>query len=788
MRLSVELKEIERMARHWLIGVVAVCGFCVCAEPVWHAGHETEMNEQLVFTGMFVWNGGEKPVLTLASSNPYRVKVNGAFVWYGPARGPRGWFRKDKLSLDVHKGENVVEIENAGYNCNSFYFMDQPSFLDASVAVGGETVLQTAAKGGPKTFEARVLTSRVRRVNRYSYQRMFAEVYDVPSAVGDAIALAAQPEGKWLPRCGAPVDFALKDDFTLAGRGTFGYDKTSPRVPHGGFGLVGNKAAKYKGYFLDELEYDTWDVATRVRLSSDGLVSDSARRARLTTGEYALYASPCNRTGFIGLTVRCLEPGVLHVFFDEMLSTNGLLDVRRNGTANTVVWRFTKPGVYEVEAFEPYTAKFVQPLALSGCFEVSAPRLRLYRSAASEGASLESSDSRLSAIFAAAEETYAQNAVDLFTDCPSRERAGWNCDAYFTGRTAWLLTGNSDVERQYLENYALPDSYEKLPKGMFPMCYPADSRDGNFIPSWALFMTLELDEYMRERNGDRRLAEAFRSKIFALVDYLKTFRNSDGLLEKLPRWVFVEWSRANKLVQDVNYPNNMVWAATLEAVDRLYGRPDLAAEAARVREEIRRQSWTGEWFCDNSVRQKDGSLKLSGECTETCQYYAFYFGVATRELYPELHRRLTTEFGPKRTQQGLYPEVWPANAFIGNYLRLEWLSREGQSRKVQDEVLGYFGSMAARTGTLWELVQENASCCHGFASHAAVSIAHDIVGVWAVDAAKKKVAFSPRANTGIATCVLTLPTADGKMRLGWRTDANGRKVDVCELPPGWRLR
>ena len=782
--------KIEDCIKSRLLGIaatfLAACG-TADAEPVWHFGHETEMNEQLVFVGSFEWKGGEKPTLRLVSSNPYRVKLNGEFVWYGPARGPRGWFREDVVELDACNGENAVEIENAGYNCNSFYFIDQPSFLDACVIQNGRTVLETKAKGGAGTFSAHVEASRVRRVNHYSYQRMFAEVYDLPASVGDPVKLGVQPEIRRLPRRAAKIDFSLKDDFSMLGRGTFSYDSASPRAYHWAMGLVGNKAANYKGYLLNELAYDTWDVSTRVRPSAVEMTFDSARMPSLKAGEYVLYTSPCNRTGFIGLTVRCVEPGELHVFFDEMLSTNGTLDVKRNDTANTVVWRFSKPGVYEVEAFEPYTAKFVQPLALTGSFEISAPRLRLYRAAASEGASLESSDPRLTAIFAAAEESYAQNAVDLFTDCPSRERAGWNCDAYFTSRVAWLLTGRSDLERQYLENYMLPESFPNLPKGMFPMCYPADSRDGNFIPSWALFMVLQLDEYVRDRSGDRALVKAFRPKIFALVDYLKTFRNADGLLEKLPKWVFVEWSQANKLVQDVNYPNNMVWAAALEAVDRLYNRPDLSQEAMRVRETIRRQSWTGEWFCDNALRQKDGALKLSGECTETCQYYAFYFGVATQERYPELYRRLMTEFGPERQKRGLYPRIWPSNAFIGNYLRLEWLSREGRSRQVQDEIVGYFSGMAERTGTLWELVQENASCCHGFASHTAVAIARDIVGVRKVDAAAKVVDFAPQTDTGISTCVLTLPTSDGKMRLGWRNEG-GQRVAVCDLPDGWTIR
>ena len=31
---------------------------------------------------------------------------------------------------------------------------------------------------------------------------------------------------------------------------------------------------------------------------------------------------------------------------------------------------------------------------------------------------------------------------------------------------------------------------------MLPMCYPADHYDGNFIPNWAMWFVLELEEYI----------------------------------------------------------------------------------------------------------------------------------------------------------------------------------------------------------------------------------------------------------------------------------------------------
>jgi hypothetical protein len=222
--------------------------------------------------------------------------------------------------------------------------------------------------------------------------------------------------------------------------------------------------------------------------------------------------------------------------------------------------------------------------------------------------------------------------------------------------------------------------------------------------------------------------DAFRPRVQGLLDFYAKYLNSDGLLEKLPSWVFIEWSKANHLVQDVNYPSNMTYAEVLDAAARLYGMPELAVRAEKVRETVRRQSWTGEWFCDNALRQKDGSLRLSGECTETCQYYAFYFKTATKERYPGLWRTLVEDFGPGRKKTGKHPKIWPSNAFIGNYLRLECLSREGLKDRIRDEIEGYFMYMAERTGTLWEHDSTRASCNHGFASHAAVYLVRDLGG------------------------------------------------------------
>jgi alpha-L-rhamnosidase len=214
----------------------------------------------------------------------------------------------------------------------------------------------------------------------------------------------------------------------------------------------------------------------------------------------------------------------------------------------------------------------------------------------------------------------------------------------------------------------------------------------------------------------RAMIDAFRPKVYALIRYLDTFLNEDGLLEKLPAWVFVEWSRANQLGQDVNYPSNMLYAAALEVCGELYGDAAMGKRAADIRKTVLEQSFDGEFFLDNALR-KDGKLVLSGEKTEVCQYYAFWCNVATPESHGDLWQKLLYDFGPQRKENNAYPDVHFANAFIGNYLRLDLLYRYGYRDLVLKNIEGYFTKMADLTGTLWEHDGTSASVDHGFASH-----------------------------------------------------------------------
>ena len=402
---------------------------------------------------------------------------------------------------------------------------------------------------------------------------------------------------------------------------------------------------------------------------------------------------------------------------------------------------------------------------LEGDCEIGDCYLRELVNPEASRASFAASDERFNRIFEAARETFRQNATDVFMDCPSRERAGWLCDSFFTARVAADLCGNTTVEKTFLENFQQPEKFAHLPDGMLPMCYPSDHANGQFIPNWAMWFVVELEEYAA-RSGDRTLVESLRPRVLKLLDFLKEYENTDGLLEKLPSWVFVEWSKANSFVQDVNYPSSMLYAGVLDAASHLYTLPELAAKAGRVRETIRRQSFDGHFFVDNALR-KNGKLEVTTNRTEVCQYFAFFFDVATPETHAELWQTLATDFGPQRKQTKAHPEIHPANAFIGNQLRFELLSKYQRNQQVLDEAIGYWLYMVERTGTLWENDTPQASCNHGFASHAAHVLIRDVLGLYRVDSVGKSIELR-FADVKLDWCKGSIPTPDGPIAVEWK--------------------
>ncbi len=687
------------------------------AFPVWAKDRQEEMNLFISAKADFECFRGTAAV-RIACCTAYHLTVNGVFCTYGPARCGEGFFRVDENDITplLKPGKNEVVITVAGYNQPSYeYASMQPSFLCAEIECDGRIIAATGSVG----FSYEQNTEIAQRAHRYTYQRCLSEFHTVPYAP-KPVEMTEAKSVKFVPRRIGQSVYSFERATESLDRGTAEYVKKEDDGEYP-WAIRCVASGEFPGYKPDELEVYTGLEVASLDLTSTDATRRCAGKIKLKNG-YETLKLRNDQTGLISMRVRAKEPVRITVIFTEYQKTDFpklcFCMTQSRGFA-AAVWQLGA-GTHEILSFEPYSMQYMQIIAVGGECEIEDPGVVTvgFRPVPVR---MKTPDPVLRDITAAAVNTFRQNAYDIFMDCPSRERAGWLCDSFFTSRVEYLLTGRNDTEYNFLENFLLPDGYRNIPDGMLPMCYPSDHMKGNYIPNWAMFFVLEMEEHKR-RNPGSDLPERAKEKIYKLLKFFEKYENEDGLLEKLDRWVFVEWSHANDLVQDVNYPSNMLYSMTLRSVYLLYGDEKALEKSRAVAETVRRQSFTGGFFCDNAVR-KDGKLVLSGESTEVCQYYAFFTGVATREEYPELFDTLIKDFGPSRKQTGKYPDICFANAFVGNYMRLEMMMNAGFTDEAVSDMKAFFKPMADQTGTLWENMTDNASCNHGFASHVLVWLA-----------------------------------------------------------------
>lgn len=764
------------------------------AVPVWVQDREKEMNLILGFRSIFQAGENHNFKLKITASTLYRVYLNGEFLGYGPARAAHNYFRVDLYELDklIRKGKNILAIEIAGYNVNSYYTLDQLSFLQAEVESEGRIVVSTGFNPGFVAFQ---IKERLQKVERYSYQRPFTEYYRLKEdhdkwktnedVKVDSLNLIILPKIKLLPRSLLLPLFDIVHPVSICARGTIQFTKPEEYYKDRSLTNIGDI---YKGYKESELEVDPASIT--VQKFRSVIMDNSAKQftandnISLNENQFCTFDMGVNLSGFAGGKISCRVPSMIFFYFDEILLEGDVNSKKRMPSVNNVIVYELEPGTYNLESFESYTFKYLKIIVLKGNCVIHDIYLREYACPENNLASFKCSNNELNEIYKAARQTFRQNAVDILTDCPSRERAGWLCDSYFSAIMEKEFTGHSAVTRNYYENYALPESFASIPVGMIPMCYPADHYSGRFIPNWALWFIIQVNDYAL-REGDKLLIDRLKPRIEGILNYFSRFENEFGLLENLESWIFIDWSEANNFVQDVNYPTNMLYMAALSAAADLYGNEGWRQKAIQIGQSVKKQSFNGTFFVDNGVRNKDGKLEPASNTTEVCQYYAFFFNLATPESYPELWKKLISDFGPNRNSTGAYPDVFKANAFIGNYLRVEILSRYGLKIQLLKEVNDYFFKMTQLTGTLWEMMDSGSSCNHGFASYLGHVLYRDALGINHIDYIRKEVTIRFSDNN-VDECSGVIPVDESYIELEWKR-SDSQILYSVKVPPGYKV-
>lgn len=670
-----------------------------------------EKNLNVLFANDFTFKSTQEITFKIIGLDLYKVFVDGKSVFFGPTRTAHGYCVENIFKTIVKKGTHTISILVSSYGVASYYVPKKKPCLCVDFSIDNKTYSE-------KDFRAFKYTQRVSNVQRFSFQRGFVEIYKQSKTFVDEVRnyidnikpikleKAETPEILNELFSLSPLSTTLKAN--LYSQGKFEIDSTLPKWRDRSLVNVGDK---FEGFYEKELYENLTDFVNSLKFENYPFSIFSG-------GCYKLYDFKRNISGFIKIEFEVVKKADIYIIFDELLDDKGNIVPTRGTCANVIKLEY-EPGKYIFESNEVNTLRFLNVICRGGEIKVKNVNLILVENSSVYNNKIHTFDRDLKAIYKAAQNTLAQNSYDLIMDCPSRERAGWINDLYFSKKPSELLSGDNKVVNQTLINFLLAPELKELPKGMIPMCYPSDHIDGNFIVNNSLWFVICLMEQLQK--GELiEYKELIENKVKSIFKYFDNFKNEDGLIENLQGWVFVEWSIANdaNYISGVNYPSNMLYYKALTLAGETLGNKKYVEEANSIKEKIIEQSFNGETFEDNRIRNKQGELIKTGHCSETCQYYAAFSGVANDDFINKLVNR---SFSKKFDGE--------SNIIPGLLMRLETLINYKQYKLALSEVKDIFSKMAEKSQTLWEHTGFYCSLNHGIASYAAVVIFKALEGI-----------------------------------------------------------
>lgn len=765
------------------------------ARPVWGKTCNGTWNQFNGFYTQLRDCGDDCALLRVAARSVYRLYVNGTFVCHGPARCAKGYARVDEVRIRLLP-ETDIAIETASYDTPNKYCNDntlEPGMLTAEIISEDGRIL--AATG--YDFSVTELSFRRGMTETMSHSRGILEWQELDAS------LLEWRRGK--ANFKEPV--LVKEAMTFLRR----------RSPYPDYHEIGIhrfsgicdlvKSGKSEPGFISRLSREVnpdWyrllsdndQFLAKARSYTDAPFSGSLEM--LGQGEVSVcpdtdtwaltYELDRSEIGFIEFRIRMEEQCTI------LLLNSDHLDVYGNLRINTYMTRYDLgPGEYSLMTWEPKLVRYVRFMfRTTGKVTLSGVRLIDYSTPERERTFFSCSDGDLNRIYEAAKRTLRLSTLDIFMDCPQRERGGWLCDSYFSARAMQYLFGDSSVEKDFLENFLLTDP-SILWKGFFPEVYPGskkDESDPGFI-NWSFWLIAELYDYVT-RTGDVEFANRHRKRVESFMEGMLSLRGASGLLET-DRSLFTDWSIANRecCIGPINIPNNCLTVKILMQMAELYNVKMWKTTAEEMRRVILTLSSehgvfggngdAAEWVALDSGRKE---LRRRDIATE---------GGAALELWSGFHlsddnyRKLfMLTMGPCPCFRS-NPNIGKANQFIGLMIRFDVLAMLGEKETLIRELRNvYLEELRLGSGTFFENINAF-SGCHGFNGMAGAYLMSEILGFKKIDDGNKEITISPFPGN-LRWARGAVWTSDGPAFLSFSSDEILHHLDVrITVPKGWKV-
>ena len=741
---------------------------------------------------------GKRVLIRLSARNIYRLYINGEIVMHGPARTAHGYCRVDELDITARlaRGVNHVAVEVVAYGRDwegyRYYSNDctlEDGLFIAEVEAGGEILAAT----GRDEWQVCRLDARQSVCERISHSRECVEIYRLDESYrnwrlgcGDFVS-AALLESEPIYLAHEALKPTLRESFfeELVGFGATRIDKSKKIEPMW--------FEKNNELFESLPERPTLDArctvenprgSVRVDFCDDGAVF-----VPISTEDYCLtYDGGESRVGFLHLSISCERAGVIDIVRSEMIDVDGTVPHYFNNVTRLHVGA----GQTDFVTMDPMLCRYLQ-LHLRGVGIVTVHGVSMLDDAYpdEQRTTFLCSNDDINRLYRAAKKTLLLNTLDIFMDCPDRERGGWLCDSLWTGRAASLMLSDDRVEREHLENFLLTPA-DGMGHAFFPEVYPAFKEHYEHfagITTWSFWLSLEVCEFIR-RTGNTLFRDQYKPRLAAFVKGTRDFIGQSGLLTDMPA-IFVDWSLSNQgeYTQPISTAANSLYAYMLTELGVTFGEPEWVSEGRRVRE-LLRDAVVGDGdmatlskIPDSFTVGADGRLCSREKFSEAATYTALWSGLFTPDEAPALYRTVRDKMGPAPIY-AKDPTIGSSQLFIGLCIRLDMLCRQGAYDKMYEDMLAICEpQLREGPGTIWENQSiDTSSRCHGFTAHMGVHLMRDVLGIGfhshGADGEGEPVLEIAPHICGLRWARGTHETPEGIVSVDWRHDGESFSLRV----------
>lgn len=737
----------------------------------------------------------DSATLYITADTFYRLWINGQLVMHGPARSSRGKATVDPIKVEQYlaQGTNSLVIEAFHGICPFEALAQSPGLLCELETESGDKREIVAATDA--SWEAAEITAWSRESLRFSYQRGWIEQYDGRRSLEEkwqpAVVLGPAGMAPWksVEMRDVPLPAPL-----LPVRPT---DVVSVQRSDS---FVGN-IEPVERFDLDGVSRAEWDSRSEWfrRLEGEHLRDDAAAAANPAgvtnngSGDTVLQGGGASiaydlgqaYVGFIGLEVSGHEGQTLEIAWNERLSGDDLVRPRAQ-TGNNAIRYTLREGRQSFLAFMPQFARFLR-VVQRGPGQLTMHRLGVteFRFADEAKGSFRCSDEQLNRIYDTARRTAMLTTLDAYMDCPHRERnAMYGLEAYWMLNGVYPMFGDTSVSRRAVIYGAdsVDDPDRVGPPGMVQVAYPMHIKYfTGIIPTSPLFWVLHTGLYERY-SGDTDLIRTMIPLIRRNVRVFDDFRNSDGLLESIPSWMFFDY--ADIRTDGASVALNAIYAKALDEaarLERLVGdaaqADDCAMRARQVRDSLNRYCTDETFYSDAIFRNENKTLIPSREMCETTQYYVMWADVPPPDRLRQMWQALRDDFVPMPRKDVRPIHFAPAGltrltpkhgiARAGLYpfpARLETAAGLGDHAAVLRDVKTMFLPMVeSPPGTLWEDPMGEIALCHSIGCGVGGLLTEEVLGIRCGFPLK----ITPHNGGTVQWCGGHITTPKGRIEVAW---------------------